>query len=320
MLFHVQPGAPAECVMKPKILLLQPMSKPLEARLDELYEVERLYAAVDAAKLLDTVGAKVRAVVTSGAFGVPEALWSRLPALELVAVHGVGVDQIDLAAARAAGVRIATTPDVLTEDVADLAIGLWLSLVRRIVEGDRYVREGAWKQKRPLALATRASGRRIGVLGLGQIGQAIAVRAAPFAAEVRYHSRAPLDGAPYVHVASVGELARWCDVLFVSVSGGPSTRRLVDAEVLEALGPEGVIINIARGAVVDEAAMVSAILSGAIAGAGLDVFEDEPNVPDDLLSAGHVVLQPHRGSATVEARSAMADLVLRALSDHFAEA
>ena len=304
--------------MKPEILLLQPQSKSLEARLDALYAVHRLATAQDPEALLDAVAARIRVAVTSGAFGVPDALWARLPALELVAVHGVGLDKVDLSAAKAAGVEIKTTPGVLTDDVADLAIGLWLSLMRRMVQADTYVRAGGWREGRPLPLAVRASGRKVGVLGLGQIGQAIAARAQPFAAELRYHSRTPVADAPYAYEASVLDLARWSDVLFVAVSGGAGT--LIDAKVLDALGPDGVLINIARGAVVDEPALVAALTAGRIAGAGLDVFADEPNAPEALLTADNVVLQPHRGSATVEARAAMADLVLEAVADHFSGA
>lgn len=301
--------------MKPEILLLQPQSKALEASLDALYAVHRLFAAPDPDAMLAELGGRVQVAVTSGSFGVPDDLWTRLPALELVAVHGVGLDKVDLDLAKAAGVEIRTTPDVLTDDVADLALGLWLSLMRRMVPADRHVRDGGWREGRALPLAFRASGRRVGVLGLGQIGQAIATRAQPFAAEVRYHSRSPVADAPYAYERSVLALAGWCDVLFVAASGGAGV--LVDDTVLEALGPEGVLINIARGAVVDEPALVAALTSGRIAGAGLDVFVDEPNVPQALLAADNVVLQPHRGSATVEARAAMAALVLQAVAEHF---
>jgi lactate dehydrogenase-like 2-hydroxyacid dehydrogenase len=307
-----------DLLMKPDLLLTQPMSAALEQALDAAYAVHRLNRQTDPDALLVQVGAKIRAVVTGGQTGLPSALWDRLPALEIIAVHGVGVDAIDLDRARASGVTVATTPDVLTEDVADLAIGLWLSLSRRMMVADRYVRAGAWPAGQPIALSTRVSGRRVGVLGLGQIGQAIAARAEPFAASITYHGRGPVGGSPYAYADSPAALAQACEVLFVAVAGGASTRGLVDRAVLEALGPDGLLINVARGSVVDETALVAALESGAIAGAGLDVLADEPRVPSALMARDDVVLQPHQGSATVEGRARMADLVLENLASCFA--
>lgn len=301
--------------MKPDLLLTQPMSADLERALDAAYAVHRLHA--DPA-VLDRAGDRIRAVVTGGQTGLPAEVWDRLPALEIIAVNGVGLDAVDLGRAAATGIRVTTTPDVLTDDVADLAIGLWLSLARRMTVADRYVREGRWPRHAPLPLASRASGRRIGVLGLGQIGRAIAARAAPFAAEIAYHSRWPIDDAPYVYVESPEALAERSDVLFVAVAGGTESRALVDATVLKALGPRGLLINVARGSVVDEAALVAALEAGTLGGAGLDVFADEPNAPPALFDRDDVVLQPHRGSATVEGRAAMGRLVLENLAAHFA--
>jgi lactate dehydrogenase-like 2-hydroxyacid dehydrogenase len=301
--------------MKPDLLLTQPMSAQLELGLEHAYSVHRLGVDPDAA--LAEIGPRIRAVVTGGQIGLPAALWDRLPGLEIIAVHGVGLDAVDLDRAKAAGVTVTTTPDVLTEDVADLAIGLWLSLSRRMMTADRYVRDGRWPGHAPLPLSTRASGRRIGILGLGQIGQAIADRAAPFAAEIAYHSRRPVEGAPYAYADSALALAARSDVLFVATAGGADSRALVDGAVLEALGQDGLLINIARGSVVDEAALVAALEAGTLGGAGLDVFADEPKVPAALLVRDDVVLQPHRGSATAEARAAMARLVLENLAAHF---
>ena len=299
------------------LLSLQSFSDTLEAALDARYAVHRLHRAADPRALLASVGPKVRGVVTGGGTGVPAALWAQLPALEIVAVNGVGLDAVDLDLAAARGVTVTTTPGVLTDDVADLAIGLWLSLARRMMVGDRFVRQGRWTPGANPPLASRASGRRVGVLGLGQIGRAIAARAAPFAAGIAYHSRRPVDDAPYAYAASPVDLARDVEVLFVATAGGANTLALVDAAVLEALGPEGLLINVSRGSVVDEAALVAALEAGTIAGAGLDVFVDEPHVPPELLDRDDVVLQPHRGSATTEARTAMADLVLANLAAHF---
>jgi lactate dehydrogenase-like 2-hydroxyacid dehydrogenase len=303
--------------MTPDLLSLQSFSPSLEAALDARYTVHRLHRAADPDALLAAIGPAVRGIVTGGQTGVPAELWARLPALEIVAVNGVGLDAVDLDESAARGVAVTTTPGVLTDDVADLAIGLWLSLSRRMMVSDRFVRQGRWAPGVNPPLASRASGRRVGILGLGQIGRAIAARAAPFAAGIAYHSRRPVDDAPYAYAASPLELARDVEVLFVSTTGGTGAQALVDAAVLEALGPTGLLINVARGSVVDETALVAALEAGTIAGAGLDVFEDEPHVPAALLDRDDVVLQPHRGSATAEARAAMANLVLASLAAHF---
>ncbi|AYV45650.1 dihydrofolate reductase [Caulobacter flavus] len=301
--------------MKPDVLQLKALSPRLEAGLEAAYTVHRPYRAADADALIAEVAPRIQAIVTGGDLGVPAALWDRLPGLEIVAVHGVGLDKVDLELAAARGVTVTTTPGVLTEDVAELAIGLWLSLARRMVSADRYVREGRWAKAERLPLARRASGRKVGILGLGQIGRAIAAMAAPFAGEIAYHSRRPVEDVPYAFHASPQDLARAVDVLFLAAPGDAAP--LVDAAVLEALGPDGLLINVARGSVVDEAALVAALIDGTIAGAGLDVFADEPDAPQALLTMDNVVLQPHRGSATEEARSAMAALVLKNLERHF---
>lgn len=304
--------------MKPDLLLTQPMSTELEQALDAAYVVHRPYAQTDPEAALERVGDRVRAVVTGGQTGLGSADWDRLPNLEIIAVHGVGLDAIDLGRAERSGVKVTTTPGVLTADVADLAIGLWLSLSRRMMSADRYVREGCWPRHEPLALSRRASGRRIGILGLGQIGQAVAERAAPFSTDIAYHSRHRVEGAPYAYAENPVALAERSDVLFVTVDGGAGSRALVDAAMLDALGPQGLLINVARGPVVDQAALVAALEAGRLGGAGLDVFDGEPDVPAALITREDVVLQPHRGSATVEARAAMAQLVLENLAAHFA--
>jgi lactate dehydrogenase-like 2-hydroxyacid dehydrogenase len=258
--------------------------------------------------------ATTRAMVGGGSVLVDQALLDTLPALEIVAVNGVGYDRIDLDAVRARGVRVTTTPDVLTDDVADLAIALMLAVDRRIAFNDRAVREGGWN----VPLGRRASGRRIGFFGFGRIGQAIARRAAPFAREVLYTARHERPDSGYRFVPDIGALAEACDTLILIAPGGAETRHVVNAAVLEKLGKHGVLINVARGSLVDEAALVAALAAGMIAGAGLDVFEDEPHVPDALKAMDQVVLLPHQGSATVECRAAMAALVLANLDAHFA--
>ena len=262
----------------------------------------------------DNPPATTRAVVGGGSSIVDAALLDRLPALEIVAIHGVGYDGIDLAAARARGVAVTTTPDVLTDDVADLAIGLMLAAQRRIVANDRAVRDGGWQ----VDLSRRASGRRIGIFGLGRIGKAIAKRAAPFATEIHYTARSAKGGFDGVFHADIASLATACDVLIIAAPGGDATRHVVDAGVLAALGTDGILVNIARGSLVDEPALVTALQAGTIAGAGLDVFADEPSVPEALKAMDQVVLSPHQGSATVDGRAAMAALVIANLDAHFA--
>lgn len=255
----------------------------------------------------------VRALVGGGSMTVDAGLLDRLPRLEIVAVHGVGHDGIDKDALAARGIALAITSDVLTEDVADLAIGLWLAVERRIAANDRGVRDGRWA----VPLARRASGRRIGIYGLGAIGRAIAARAAPFAGALSYTARSPKPDVPWRFVADLTALAAASDVLFLAAAAGTENAGAVDAAVLAALGAEGVLVNIARGSLVDQPALIAALANGGIAGAGLDVFAEEPEVPSELHRET-VVLSPHQGSATVAARAAMAALVVANLDAHFA--
>ncbi|MCP3734377.1 2-hydroxyacid dehydrogenase [Sphingomonas sp. RP10(2022)] len=259
--------------------------------------------------------ATIRALVGGGSMRVDAALLDRLPALEIVAIHGVGHDGIDRSALQARGIALAITSDVLTDDVADLAIGLWLAVERRIVANDRAVRDGGW----PVPLARRASGRRIGIYGLGAIGRAIALRAAPFAGELLYTARTPKPDVPWRFVPDLPALAEASDVLILAAASGPDNAGAVDARVLAALGASGVLVNVARGALVDQPALIAALTAGGIAGAGLDVFADEPDVPEGLRR-DTVVLSPHQGSATVEARAAMAAMVVANLEAHVAGA
>lgn len=253
---------------------------------------------------------EIGALVVSGGVTLDPAFVDSLPNLKLIAVHGVGYDGVDVAHARARGVAVTNTPDVLTEDVADLALGLILSVLRGLPAAERMLRAGEWAAGGRAPLTRRATGLRYGVLGLGRIGQAIAARLAPFAGEVAYHSRRPVDGVSYRYAADAVALAASVDVLVVATPGGAGTRGLVDAAVLDALGPDGVLINIARGEVVDRAALVAALESGRLGAAGLDVFDGEPVVPQALLDHPRCVLTPHVGSATIEARTAMAELVI----------
>ncbi|GAA4727631.1 2-hydroxyacid dehydrogenase [Nocardioides endophyticus] len=284
----------------------------LDAALRNRYGAERL-DDLDAFAAADAVVA-----VTSGVCGVRAEHLDRLPGLGAIVNFGVGYDSTDVAEAARRGVAVSNTPDVLTDCVADTAVGLVIDVMRRLSAADRFVRRGEWEHGVP-ALARRVTGARVGILGLGRIGLAIAHRLAAFDATISYHNRRERDDVDYAYAGSVLDLARDCDVLVVAAAGGPQSQRLVDAEVLDALGPSGFLVNVARGTVVDEPAMVAALEDGRIAGAGLDVFADEPRVSAALLDRDDVVLLPHLGSATVETRAAMTELVLtnveRFLSD-----
>jgi hypothetical protein len=269
--------------------------------------VHRLWEAPDRDVLLKRVAPQIGIVVTTGGVGASRALIKQLPKLRLIACFGVGVDAIDLAAARERGVAVTNTPDVLTDDVADLAIGLMLAALRGIATGDRFVRAGQWLSGH-MALQTRASGKRLGIVGMGRIGQAIARRAAAFDMVITWNGPRPKD-LPWRHEPDLLALARSVDVLIAACPGGEATRGLISRAVLEALGP-GVFVNIARGSVVDETALVDLLATRRLGGAALDVFADEPRVPQALFALDHVVLQPHQASATRETRGAMGQLVL----------
>lgn len=302
--------------MKPEILLIEPMMAEIESALESAYVVHRPFAAADAEALIAKVAPEIRAIVTGGSSGASPALVARLPQLGIIAVNGVGTDKIDLADARARGVRVTITSGVLADDVADQAIALMLAVSKRIVVNDRFVRAGGWLTGN-VPLARKISGKRIGILGLGNIGREIARRAEGFAMEISYCTRTPVAGVPYRHVADPAALAQDVDILVVATVGGASTKGLVDRRVLDALGPEGFIVNIARGSVIDEAELVAALVEKRIAGAGLDVFEAEPKIPEALFALDTVVLAPHQAGATVETRTAMGRLVLANLAAYF---
>jgi lactate dehydrogenase-like 2-hydroxyacid dehydrogenase len=263
------------------------------------------------------VAPQVRAVAGSGDSKVSAELMAQLPALELISIMGVGYDGVDVAAAKARGVMVTHTPNVLNDDVADLAIGLMLCAARQLPAADRFVRSGQWL-KGPMPLARKMSGARLGLVGMGRIGQAIAQRAQAFGMQIAYHTRTPKADVPYAHHADLLSLARDSDFLVLITPGGAGTRHLVNAQVLQALGPKGILVNVARGSVVDEAALIEALEGGVIGGAALDVFEDEPRVPQRLMDLPQVVLVPHIGSATGQTRQAMADLAFGNLREHFA--
>ncbi len=270
---------------------------------------------------LAAVAPSVRAIAASGESKVSAELIAQLPALELISVMGVGYDGIDVAAALARGVTVTHTPGVLNDDVADLALGLMLSAARQLPAADRYVRKGHWLAG-PMPLARKMSGARLGLVGMGRIGQAIATRAAAFGMSIAYTARSARPALPYAYLPTPAALAAQSDFLVIITPGGAATRKLIDAEVLAALGSSsparGILVNVARGSVVDEQALIDALERGVIASAGLDVFEDEPRVPERLRALPQVVLAPHIGSATQATRQAMADLAFGNLREHFA--
>jgi len=282
----------------------------LAAGLEARYSVRPL-------ETLDAAGrAAIRATVGGGESRIDRSVMASLPALGLIAVCGVGYDGVDVEAARERGIAVTNTPSVLDDDVADLALGLMLSVARRIPQADAFVRRGDW-EKGPFPLTRKLSRSRLGLLGLGRIGQAIADRASAFGMSIDYHTRTPRTELPYRWHPSPVSLAADVDFLVVITPGGAATRGLVDAAVLRALGPEGYLVNVARGSVVDEAALVAALTDGTIAGAGLDVFSDEPRVSGALRALDNVVLTPHVGSGTGETRRAMSELTLANLDAWF---
>lgn len=297
------------------VLQVCPLLPSLEESLAAHHDVVRLAEQPDPAEYLAAHGSEVVAAVTSARIGVSNELMDALPKLGAIVHFGVGYETTDVARARARGINVSNTPDVLTDCVADLAVGGLINVLRDLSAADRYVRAGKWVPN-GFGLRTKVSGKRVGILGLGRIGQAIARRLEGFDADISYHSRRPVDGVGYRYAASARELAEGADVLVVATAGGAETRNLVSADVLNALGPRGYLVNIARGSVVDEPALVSALVDGRIAGAALDVFADEPNVPAPLLELDNVLLLPHIASATRETRQAMGELTFRNL-DHY---
>jgi hydroxypyruvate reductase len=306
---------------RPVLLQAIGLIPSLERRLAESYTVHQLPPAGPARDgFLAGRGGEVDGLVTSAGAGASAALIAALPRLRVISSFGVGLDTMDLAAAAQRGIPVGYTPDVLNDCVADQAFALLLAIARRTAEGDRFVRAGQWEAQpaSPFPLGRQVSGARLGVIGLGRIGRTIARRASGFDMEVRYHTRRPVEGAPWAHEPRLLELASWCDFLVVITAGGAETRHLVDATVLDALGAKGYLVNVARGTVVDEAALVRALQEKRIAGAGLDVFEREPHVPRELFALDNVVLAPHIASATTQTREAMAQRVLDNLAAFFA--
>jgi lactate dehydrogenase-like 2-hydroxyacid dehydrogenase len=303
--------------VKPEILQIAPMMPRVEAALGEAYAVHRYWSAPDPAALLAAVGPGIRAVATDGHSGIAPPILAALPALEVIASYGVGYDAIDVEACRARGVRVANTPDVLNDAVAELAVGLMIALCRRIPQADAFVRAGSWPDAK-FGLTGELTGAHAGILGLGRIGKEIAVRLQACRMRISYHGRAEQPYQPYQYYPDLVAMARDVDWLIVIAPGSAATQGIVSRQVLEALGPSGALVNVARGSLVDEPALVELLADGRLGGAALDVFVDEPTVPEALLAMPNVVLSPHQGSATAKTRAAMGDLVVRNLAAHFA--
>lgn len=302
---------------KPGLLVLGPYTDPEMQALAEHFTLHKLWEAEDRDAFLARVAPEIRAVGTRGNIGADAALMDALPALEIIACYGVGVDAIDLGHARARGVRVTNTPDVLTDDVADMAWALLLATARQIPRGDALVRAGAWPQG-GLPLTTRVWGKRLGIVGLGRIGHAVARRGEGFGMTIAYSGRTRQEGVPYAWHPDPASLARVSDFLVVCTAGGAGTQGLIDAAVLDALGPRGTLVNVSRGTVVDEPALIAALRERRIAAAGLDVFLNEPEIDPAFFAFDDAVLHPHHASGTVETRAEMGRLVRENLVAHFA--
>jgi lactate dehydrogenase-like 2-hydroxyacid dehydrogenase len=299
---------------KPEILLVGPAKPVFVKGLEAAFTVHRLIEAQDREAFLSSLADRVRAFAVSYSNQKVDAkLMERFPKLEIVASFGVGYDHVDAKWAGAHGILVTNTPDVLNEEVADTALGLLLCTVREFPQADRYLRAGKWEQQHyPLTKATLRD-RTVGMVGMGRIGQAIARRLDAFGVPVVYHTRRPRGSVAYRYYPSLLTMAHDVDVLMVIVPGGGETRNLINAQVLDALGPKGIVINVARGSVIDEEALIEALREKRICAAGLDVFVNEPKVPAELIAMDNVVLFPHLGSATVFTRAQMDQLVVENL-------
>ncbi|MBO0903313.1 2-hydroxyacid dehydrogenase [Jiella sonneratiae] len=301
---------------KPDLLQVCPYAEPVTAALEKEFTLHRYFEAKDKPALLESLAPTTRFVATGGHHGASREMIAALPKLELIASFGVGYDAVDVEAAKEHGVAVTNTPDVLNDCVAEVTLGLMLALAHRLPQADRYVRQGRWEAEGPFALTDELTGSRVGILGLGRIGKAIARLAQAFHMEVVYHGRTRQEHVPFPHYPDLAEMAAAVDWLVVIAPGSAETKGLVDRAVLTALGPKGKLVNVARGSLVDEPAMIELLETGGLGGAALDVFAEEPKVPERLRALENVVLLPHQGSATHKTRAAMGRLVVRNLVAH----
>ena len=304
---------------KPVILQVGPYPAWDQEPLDEAFEIHRLFDAVEPSKTLAKIGKDVRAIATRGELGADRAMITACPNLEMIAVYGVGYDAVDLAACQERGIAITNTPDVLTEDVADLGVAMMLCQSRGMIGAETWVRDGSWASKGLYPLKRRVFGRKAGILGLGRIGFEVGKRLAGFGMDIAYSDIGAKDYAPdWTYIADAVALAEHADFLFVTLAASAATRQIVNAEVLTALGPDGMVINISRAANIDENALIAALSSGDVGSAALDVFEGEPTLDPRFLEIDNVLVQPHLASGTIETRQAMGKLLRDNLTAHFA--
>jgi lactate dehydrogenase-like 2-hydroxyacid dehydrogenase len=305
--------------MKPEILYIGSFPDATVKLLNDNFKVHHFRSLPIPAEAFTAETAKlIRGIATEANRGATRAMMDRFPNVEIITVFGVGTDAVDLKAAREKNIPVTNTPDVIAPEVADLAIGMMLASARQIVMAEKYVRDGSWATKGPIPLGRSVGRKTCGVIGLGGIGRAIADRAAAFRMRVVYQGPRRKADAPYDYIADPVELARQSDYLMVACKGGEETRHLVSKAVIEALGPKGTLINVARGTVVDEIAMIEALKAGRLGYAALDVFENEPNVSPELLALPNVLVQPHHGSATIETRTEIGQLMFDNMAAHFA--
>ena len=300
------------------LLVIGEITTEMRDRLEGRFDLHDAHRIDDMTSFLGGKGDTVGYVLTDGHYGVPEDWMDAMPNLALISNYGVGYDAIDVDLSVSRGILVTHTPQVLNDEVATTALMLMLASYRNLLASDAYVRAGRWPEEGQMTLSRSADNRRVGILGLGRIGLALARKLEPFHAEIAYHNRTPRD-VPYRYFDNLAEMAAACEVLFVVTPGGADTRGIVNRKVLDALGPEGLLVNVSRGSVVDEPALVAALQEGRLGAAGLDVFTDEPHVPEALFTMPNVVLTPHIGSATVETRRAMGNLVVDNLLQHLAD-
>ncbi|MEP5729716.1 MAG: 2-hydroxyacid dehydrogenase [Sulfitobacter sp.] len=304
---------------KPIVLQLGPYPEWDQEPLDQVFDMRKLFEAADQGDVLRECGQDVKAIATRGEIGASRALIEACPNLEVISVYGVGYDAVDLETCQSRGIAVTNTPDVLTDDVADLGVAMMLAQSRGVIGAETWVKDGSWARDGLYPLKRRVSGRKAGVLGLGRIGSAVAKRLAGFDMDIAYSSVTPKDHASgWQFIADPIALAEHADFLFVTLAATPQTRHIVGPEVLKALGPEGMLINVSRASNIDEDALISALSSKTIGSAALDVFEGEPALDPRFASLDNVLLQPHHGSGTVETRKAMGKLLRDNLHAHFA--
>ncbi|MFK8080180.1 MAG: 2-hydroxyacid dehydrogenase [Granulosicoccus sp.] len=303
--------------MSHSILLMGPLLASVMQTLESTYTVHRYWQADDQPDMLKRLATDCVGVVTDGGRGVEAAVLSQLPNVRIVAVFGVGVDAVDRGYCKENDITVSNTPDVLSDDVADMAIALALAVSRQVVTGDQYARAGKWPLHGAMPLTRRLMGKRAGIFGMGSIGNTLAKRLTGFDMNISYCNRRERNDTPYAFVPSLADLASSVDYLFITASATPGSVGAVNAEVLDALGADGYLINVSRGTLVDEPVLVEYLQASKIAGAGLDVFTSEPTIPEAMFTLSNVVLQPHNASGTWETREAMGQLVLDNLQAHF---